>query len=218
MEKIVRRELKTRSKTWAKVAAQKIKKLGFTPNQISILSIVCAFVSGVFYYASGFVNEDYHWEKILFFIGGAVFIQLRLLCNMLDGMVAIEGNMKSKSGELFNDVPDRISDALILIGIGYGCKTMLFAVELGYICAIIAIMTAYVRVLGGACGVTQYFTGPLAKQHRMAFLTIGTVIGAFVGFKNMNITLYTLLIITAIGSILTVFNRLRKIYNDLERG
>jgi len=41
------------------------------------------------------------------------------VCNLLDGMVAIEGGLKTPAGELFNDVPDRISDPLILVGAGY---------------------------------------------------------------------------------------------------
>lgn len=36
----------------------------------------------------------------------AVLIQLRLLCNLFDGMVAIEGKRFTKSGELFNEVPE----------------------------------------------------------------------------------------------------------------
>jgi hypothetical protein len=34
---------------------------------------------------------------------GIAGMQLRLLCNLLDGMVAIEGGMKGKAGDLFNE-------------------------------------------------------------------------------------------------------------------
>lgn len=43
----------------------------------------------------------------------AVFIQCRLLCNLFDGMVAVEGGKSTPSGELFNDIPDRVADPLI---------------------------------------------------------------------------------------------------------
>ena len=52
----------------------------------------------------------------LLLIAAAGFIQLRRLCNLFDGMVAVEGGFKTKSGELYNDLPDRFSGALILAG------------------------------------------------------------------------------------------------------
>ncbi len=32
-------------------------------------------------------------------------IQLRLLCNMLDGMIAVDTNHRTKTGELYNEIP-----------------------------------------------------------------------------------------------------------------
>jgi hypothetical protein len=34
-----------------------------------------------------------------------------------------------------------------------------------------AVLTAYVRVLGGSIGLEEHFCGPMAKPHRMAVLT-----------------------------------------------
>jgi phosphatidylglycerophosphate synthase len=83
-------------------------------------------------------------------------------------MVAIESGHASQRGELYNDVPDRISDAATLIGAGYAAG----GVEaLGYLSACSALLTAYVRVLGKACGLPGDYCGPMAKQHRMALLT-----------------------------------------------
>ena len=42
-------------------------------------------------------------------------MQLRLLCNMMDGLVAVEGGLKSKAGDLFNEAPDRIEDVILLV-------------------------------------------------------------------------------------------------------
>ena len=49
---------------------------------------------------------------------------------MLDGMVAIEGGRQTKSGEIFNDLPDRIADALIFVCAGYAVRMRPFGVEL----------------------------------------------------------------------------------------
>lgn len=58
----------------------------------------------------------------MLFLLAAAMIQGRLLCNLMDGLMAIEGNLKSASGEIYNDAPDRVSDALILVGAGYACN------------------------------------------------------------------------------------------------
>ena len=70
-------------------------------------------------------------ERALMLVLAVAGIQGRLLCNMLDGMVAIEGGRQTKSGEIFNDLPDRIADALIFICAGYAARMRPFGVELG---------------------------------------------------------------------------------------
>ena len=102
-------------------------------------------------------------------IGG---IQGRLLCNLLDGMVAIEGGRKTRAGDIFNDLPDRISDPLIIVPAGYAITSLPFGPDLGWLAAVVALLTAYVRVLGHSAGTPDFFVGPMAKQHRMAVLTV----------------------------------------------
>ena len=107
----------------------------------------------------------------------AVAIQLRLLCNLVDGMLAVEEGFSTKTGDIYNDLPDRISDVLILVGAGYSRGSRMRS-TLGWLAAVLAVLTAYVRVLGGSLGVTQHFIGPMAKQHRMFALTIATLLSA----------------------------------------
>jgi phosphatidylglycerophosphate synthase len=45
-------------------------------------------------------------------VATAACIQLRLLCNLLDCMVAIEGGKSAPTGALFNEMPDRFADPL----------------------------------------------------------------------------------------------------------
>ena len=103
----------------------------------------------------------------------AAGIQLRLLCNLLDGMVAIEGGRKSKVGALYNEVPDRVADSLFIVALGYAIGVP----WLGWLGALGAAVTAYVRVLGGTFGLAQDFRGPMAKPHRMATMTVACLLG-----------------------------------------
>jgi phosphatidylglycerophosphate synthase len=97
----------------------------------------------------------------------AALIQLRLLANLLDGMVAIGRGIASPAGELFNEVPDRVSDTAVLLGLGVAAGN----VALGLAAALAAMATAYVRAVGKAAGAPSDFRGPMAKQHRMALVT-----------------------------------------------
>ena len=89
----------------------------------------------------------------LFWLLAAGLVQLRLLCNLIDGMVAIESGKGSPLGELYNEIPDRLSDAATLVGLGFAAGSVPW---LGFLAAILAVFVAYVRaavkIAGGAAG------------------------------------------------------------------
>jgi phosphatidylglycerophosphate synthase len=159
-----RRPLRTRSAPWAQALARMLGRAGLTPNAISAIGVLFAMAGAA---AFLLVGESRWW-----WLGGALGIQLRLLANMLDGLVAVEGGKASATGPLFNELPDRVEDALLLIAAGYAAGTP----ELGYGATILAFGTAYVRAAGGALGFAQDFVGPMAKQHRMFVLTVGAAL------------------------------------------
>lgn len=103
----------------------------------------------------------------MFLLAAAVFIQLRLLANLLDGMIAVGSKKASAVGELYNEVPDRVADILILVAAGIAGGTPM----LGYQAALVAVVTAYLRALGNSVGTRGLFLGPMAKPQRMATIT-----------------------------------------------
>jgi phosphatidylglycerophosphate synthase len=150
----------------------------------------------------------------MLFVVAAVLVQLRLMANMLDGMVAVETGRASPLGELYNEIPDRISDAAALIGLGYAS---LSSPTLGYIATCLAIFTAYVRAQGKAAGAKHEFCGPMAKPHRMFVVTLtGLLMAALpsswrgVAIADHGIPALALGII-ALGCIVTVLRRLARI-------
>ena len=127
---------------------------------------------------------------------------------MLDGMVAIEGGKQSAVGVLYNEIPDRLADSLFIVPLGYAAG----APWLGWLGALAAAVTAYIRVLGGTCGLPQDFRGPLAKPQRMFVLTFGCLLGAAEAALSGN--RYSLLVaawIIALGALLTCVLRTRAI-------
>jgi phosphatidylglycerophosphate synthase len=135
-------------------------------------------------------------------------MQLRLLCNLFDGMVAIEGGFKTKAGEIFNELPDRFSDAFIFIGAAYSLPEFVWTRELGWTAAVLAVITAYVRALGASMGAGQHFIGPMAKQQRMASMTTACLIGAAAPlFSPLTMIIPVALGIISAGCIITIFRR-----------
>jgi len=200
---LARRPIAARSSAWARLLATRLANSSVTPNQISILSIVVSALGGLAMVAGGT-----WWSWIV----AALCVQLRLICNLLDGMVAIEGGRSSATGALYNEFPDRISDSLLLVPMGYAAGWP----WLGWLAALLAALTAYVRVFGGALGQQQAFDGIMAKQRRMAALTIGLVAQA-VETPAFG-TRYALLaagIVIAVGSLLTCVSRTRSIVRRL---
>ena len=151
--------------------ASSLTAMGIAPNTISVAGLFFAGGAGLCLVISSGAN----WIDRILYVAAAVLIQLRLLANLLDGMVAIEGGRKSAKGEFFNEVPDRVSDALVLACAGY---TIGASVVLGWVAALAAVFVAYLRVFGCSVGLPGDFRGPMAKQQRMFLVTLACVIMA----------------------------------------
>jgi phosphatidylglycerophosphate synthase len=199
-----RRPIKTRSAGWAKRITDILVKRDISPNQISVASIAFALAGVVA------LNID---SGVIGSICCAIGIQLRLLCNLFDGMVAIEGGKKSDIGSLYNEFPDRIADSLLIVGLGYAIGQS----DLGWFAALAAALTAYVRVFGGSIGLKQTFIGPMAKQHRMAVMTAGLLLNAIEAkFYGTHYVLLIALVVIALGSVATCVTRTLAIAKQLK--
>jgi len=204
-----RRPLKTRERAWAKALTRVLVRWRVRPNTISLFSVVFATLAGLAFLASRTADRG---PRAALLIAAALCIQLRLLCNMLDGMVAVEGKMASKVGDVFNDFPDRVADVVILVTAGDAILRFSFASDLGWCAAVFAVMTAYIRLLGGSLNLQQDFRGPMAKPHRMATMTVAALLDAVAGLAGYrDYALSAALVLIVIGASVTMVRRLRRI-------
>ncbi|TRD17781.1 CDP-alcohol phosphatidyltransferase family protein [Palleronia caenipelagi] len=190
-----RRPLATRDTKLANRAAAALARRGVSPNRISQLSILFAALAGGGFWVSG-VGAGF--ASVAGLVAAAAGCQLRLLCNLLDGMVAVEGGQGVADGPFWNEVPDRVADAMILAGLGLGAGQP----ALGWAAAALAIGTAYLREFGCAQGVPADFRGPMAKPHRMALATgaalVATVAPNLAGVPTLTLALWLLIAGTAL--------------------
>lgn len=210
-----RRPIKMRDKSWAKKSTLWLKNKGVTPNQISLASTGCALLSCLCFLFAFHFSSLIIRDGLLLLAAG--LIQGRLVCNLLDGMVAVEGGLATPAGPVYNELPDRLSDTLIFVGVGYGLTAFPFAATLGWIAALLALMTAYLRLLGGTCGLPQRFTGPMAKQHRMALLFGCSLLALFLPTLYGQKLLLLCLVIISVGSVITCWRRGKHILDELQQ-
>jgi phosphatidylglycerophosphate synthase len=160
-----RRPITSRERPAAQRFATWVGRTGLSPNAISVLGLAFGVTAGILL---ALTTSAWASERLLWILA-AVLVQLRLLANMVDGMVAVETGAASPLGELYNEVPDRVSDTAVFVGLGYATGGLPW---LGYTVALLAMFTAYVRATGSVAGAPQDYGGPLAKPQRMFLVTL----------------------------------------------
>ena len=187
-----------------------------TPNSISFLSILFGGAAGAALAATAHAQG---WAQHACWFAAAAAIQLRLAANLLDGMVAVEGGKGGPTGELWNEAPDRVADAVIFIGAGYAAGSQ---PVVGFAAALVAVFVAYIRALGASVGAGQIFLGPQAKPHRMAVMTATCVLltiypASLVAMLPPGFFILLALVIVIAGGLLTAARRLKRIAEFLRR-
>lgn len=200
-----RRPIAARGAGWTRYLLRLLLATPISPNQISLLSVVFAALGAGALAAAP--------QRPLLYLAAAACIQLRLVCNLMDGLVAVEGGRASKLGALYNEFPDRVADSLLIIAAGYAAGTP----WLGWAGALAAALTAYVRVSGGALGLGQDFRGPMAKQHRMAVLTLACLLACLEQWlRGSGLAMIAACWIVFLGSLATCGTRTVAIARQLE--
>ncbi len=164
-----RRPLASRDTGWARWLTRKLAATSVTPNQISMASMVAAALAGAAFWGVAYSEGA---ARVALLLLAALGCQLRLLCNLMDGLVAIEAGRQTADGAFWNEFPDRVADLLILVGLGLAAGLP----ALGWAAGALAVLTAYVRELGRACGLPADYSGPMAKPQRMAAVTLAAVL------------------------------------------
>lgn len=214
-----RRPIGLRTHAWSVTAAKWLSGRGIKPNWVSWASIGFAGLTGVALFVAGALSG--FWRSA--FLAVAILgILARLIANMLDGMVAVEGGLGEADGPVWNELPDRISDALIFLGAGAGIAIADSGpAALGWMAAILAILCAYVRELGthltASLGFGPDFSGPFAKQQRMAVLALGACVGMFEGMWQWDfVAIILALWVVILGTSFTIFKRTRTLTSRLK--
>lgn len=177
-----------------------MRKIGMTPNQVTILALLLSIVTGI-------IISIFHENKWIYILMPIVMF-VRMALNAIDGVMAKKYQMKSHLGLLLNELGDVISDLFLFIPFvfiaeDYGIGILLF-ISLSIISEMAGVT---VQVIGSS----RRYDGPMGKSDR-AFI-IGFI--SFLIFVHLNIIPY-LHFVFYVCSILMLINIYNRITNGLK--
>lgn len=170
-------------------------KLGLTPNFLTAVSLVCAVISGAYFWAG----------KMMW---GVFWMLMTSLTDMLDGSTARAGNMGTVFGGILDHVSDRYGEFFILAGItlsrvvhpGWGLFAM-FGM----------IIASYTRAAAESMGkIENCAVGIMGRMEKFIAIMIGAVLEVYfpVGAWPRSGWLELALIIVGVTSFITAVQRL----------
>lgn len=172
-----------------------------TPNQLSVLGVLFAFLSGCLYLM---------WRSnSIFLIVAPIFFLLSGLCDVFDGIVARLHGETTVFGGLLDSLLDRYADAFVLIAI---IVSNLCDVFWGSVSLVGSLMVSYVRARADATGTRMEGIGLVERAERILILVFASFAAFFLsGALNWGI------MILAVLTHFTVLQRTIYFYNLVKR-
>lgn len=181
------------------------KRIGLTPDVVSLLALLTAVGAGVSFYAAG--------ETRLLYLLGAVLVACNGLLDVIDGTLARELDISSPAGDLLDHVLDRYADIVIVAGLAAGID----AFALGFAAVTGVLMTSYLGTQTQAVGLDRVYGGLLGRADRLVLVGLVTALAAFVDPTLQGLSLVGwLLVVFAVVGHLTALQRFYYARRDLK--
>jgi archaetidylinositol phosphate synthase len=180
------------------------KRVGLTPDGVSVLALVTALAAGLSFYGAGEMRSLYLLGAVLVFCNG--------MLDLLDGALARELDSQSAAGDLLDHVFDRYSDILILAGLAAGVE----AFALGFAAVTGVLMTSYLGTQAQAVGLDRVYGGLLGRADRLALVGVVATLRVLTDATAYSLGLIGwLLVVFAVVGHLTALQRFYGAMRDL---
>jgi len=133
-----------------------MRKIGVTPNGLSIASFFVSALAGIAYYAGGVVL-------------GTVMVAFNAVFDALDGALARDLGIAGRRGDFLDHVIDRYADIFIITGIFAGGAA---AWPIGVFALTGVLMSSYLGTQAQAVGVGRFYGGILGRADRLVLIII----------------------------------------------
>jgi len=132
-----------------------LRKLGVTPNLLTVKAILLSLFLGYLFYEAESNNTYYLYVAL-----GLLF---RMMLNALDGMMARVYDLQSRTGEVLNEVGDIVSDVAIFYPLLF-LEGLDFRLAFSFI--VLSVINEFCGILGKAMGGERRYDGPMGKSDR----------------------------------------------------
>ncbi|WP_292517061.1 CDP-alcohol phosphatidyltransferase family protein [Methanoculleus sp.] len=178
------------------------RKIGVTPNGLTIASFFVSILAGVAFYAGGVVL-------------GTVMVALNAVFDALDGALARDMGIANLRGDFLDHVIDRYADIFIITGIFAGGAAPW---PIGVFALTGVLMSSYLGTQAQAVGVGRFYGGILGRADRLVLIIIAGILtvlipGAIYGLNYLG----WLLVIFGILGHYTAFQRFAHVWRQIEK-
>jgi CDP-diacylglycerol--glycerol-3-phosphate 3-phosphatidyltransferase len=177
-----------------------LRRLGITPNHITVFSILFSFLTGFLFLQAT--------ENKIFYLLVALGLLLRMGLNALDGMMANKYNLKSTKGEILNEIGDVISDIAIYFPLLY-FENLKFEYVVLFI--VLSVINEFCGVLAKSISGERRYDGPMGKSDRALFIGILSIYLFFSQEAHyfINYILILVIILMMLSSYLRLINAMK---------
>lgn len=195
--------LKQRIQAVLAAEARSARKIGLTPNGITIIGVILAFLSAAAYAT---------WQnRPLWLLLAMLLLLFSGFCDALDGAVARLYEKTTVFGGFLDSLLDRYADAAVYFGLVFGGLCDFYW---GFAATIGSLLVSYSRARAEVAGIKMESIGLAERAERMLILVVASVVAFFWQPVNvMNVSI----ILLAVLSNLTVLQRGLYVYSKSKK-
>lgn len=170
------------------------RRLGLTPNGVSVLAFLLATGAGVVYFLAG--------DDRLLYLLGAALVFLNGWLDLLDGALARRLGTDSRAGDLLDHALDRYADIVIVSGLAGGLDRY----GLGLAAVTGVFMTSYLGTQAEAVGLEREYGGLLGRADRLVVIGLVTAVAAAVRLdvRGLGLVGFLLVVLAVVGHLTAV--------------
>ena len=142
---------------------------GLTPNHLTVLGLLFAYLSAIMYWVSGFNQSA--------LIAALVFLLISGFLDALDGVLARLFGEVTVFGGFLDSLLDRYADAFVFLGIILGwLQTNPFWIFWGFTAMVGSLLVSYSRARAEAAGIKMESVGLAERAERIIILVVATLL------------------------------------------
>jgi archaetidylinositol phosphate synthase len=165
---------------------------GLTPNFWTVLAVMMSGASGITYMFAGPLF-GFHWYSVS--VAGSILVLVSGFFDVIDGGVARVTNRTSKKGSYLDSIFDKVSEAIIFIGIavGYLANPILCEVALA-----LSLLVSYTRAKAESIGIELKGVGIGERAERLLILGLMGLL-PFEGALQLAVILVCIVAVVTLG-------------------